>query len=123
MNLFNTGKQENHEQCNTNEVLENIALNDKNWFGTGGKARFFCTPNDVYSFIQNLEFAKTNHLEIFILGDGANVLISDYGFNGIVIKPNMKEVVQSPINSEYTAVRAETGVLLDDLILLSNWYR
>lgn len=97
-------------------IQENISLADKNWFKTGGNARFFCEPTTALEFQQALTFAKNNTLEIFILGDGANILISDDGFDGLVIKPQLKDITIINQNDSQALVQAGAGVKFHDLI-------
>ncbi|MCF7899402.1 UDP-N-acetylmuramate dehydrogenase, partial [Candidatus Babeliales bacterium] len=58
-----------------------------------------------------LEFANTNNLDIFTLGSGANILISDSGFDGLVIKPKLNK-----ISLDNNIVTAESSVIIQDLI-------
>jgi len=71
------------------KIKENIPLKYKNWFKTGGNSKFFCEPENEKNFAQAIEFANKNNLEIFVLGEGANILISDDGFDGLTIKPKL----------------------------------
>lgn len=75
-----------------NLIQKNVTLCDKNWFKTGGPARFYAEPTNLEEFKQALAFAKNQKLEVFILGAGANVIISDQGFDGLVICPKLNEV-------------------------------
>lgn len=52
----------------------------------GGPAKYFCEPNDIDELLEALKFARRKKLQIFILGAGSNLLVSDKGFDGIVIK-------------------------------------
>ncbi len=100
-------------------ILENISLADKNWFLTGGDARYFCEPTNVAEFQEALRFAADNRLEIFVLGQGANVLISDDGFDGLVIRPQTIYLIEPKIEQEtdQTAlVTASAGCTINDLI-------
>lgn len=92
-------------------IQHNIPLHDKNWFQTGGPARYYCEPTNVQSFQEGLSWAHQQKCEHFILGQGANILISDDGFDGLVIRPHLKE-----INIHGTLVTAQAGVIMDDLI-------
>ena len=96
------------------EIQVNVSLSDKNWFQTGGKARFFCEPTTAEEFSYALNFAQKQSLELFVLGQGANILISDSGFEGLVIRPQLKTVVFND-----TLVTAGAGVDIDDLIASS----
>ncbi len=93
------------------EIKENVPLHDKNWFGTGGAARFFAQPQTAQEFADALEFAYTNKLEHCILGHGANVLISDAGFDGLIIQPDI-----STISFNNSLVTAGSGVGVPELI-------
>ena len=68
-------------------IDKNVALHDKTWFGTGGKASYYAQPRSVEDFAQAVVFARDKALAVFVLGEGANVLISDEGFDGLVIHP------------------------------------
>lgn len=73
-------------------IQQNVPLKDKNWFATGGSARFFCEPTTALEFQQALAFAHEHALPLFVLGQGANILISDEGFDGLVLRPMLKEI-------------------------------
>ncbi len=99
--------------------ITDVPLKHKNWFMTGGNARFYAEPHTAHEFEQALNFARERHLPIFVLGEGANILISDEGFNGLVIRPSLTEVVllddqDSP--ETHAFVQAGAGVKFSDLI-------
>ncbi len=93
-----------------------ISLKDKNWFGTGGNARYFNEPTTPQEFQNALAFAHTQQLPIFVLGQGANTLISDEGFNGLVIRPQLNQMTIINHADEYW-VKAGAGAHMHDLIL------
>lgn len=70
---------------------QNISLKDKNSFHIGGRARYYTLVNSKEELLEVMEFVKKEKLPFFILGEGSNVLISDKGFEGLVIKLNLKE--------------------------------
>ncbi|MDR3646542.1 MAG: UDP-N-acetylmuramate dehydrogenase [Candidatus Babeliales bacterium] len=113
MQLQNTQKT-----SQLNIIQENISLKDKNWFETGGIAKYYAQPTNSQEFAQALEFANTNKLEIFVLGEGANILISDEGFNGLVIKPQITEInfVEPNLALNLGYVTAGAGVKFQGLI-------
>ena len=55
-------------------------------------------------------------MAIFVLGHGANILISDEGFDGLVIRPQLKELTIIIQNGEYF-IKAGAGISMHDLIL------
>lgn len=76
-------------------IQKNIPLHDKNWFRTGGPAKYYAEPTSETEFQDALAFARDNNLEIFVLGEGANILISDEGFDGLVIRPRLNRICPS----------------------------
>jgi len=98
------------------QILHNIPLADKNWFGTGGSAKFYAEPTSAREFTQTLDYARTSSLEIFVLGQGANILISDEGFDGLVIRPQLNDITIAEHNGQ-VLVTAGAGVTIHDLIL------
>jgi len=73
-------------------IEENVSLKDKNWFGTGGYATHYCQPTTEKDFSEALSFAQENNLKVTLLGKGANVIISDDGFNGLIITPKLQTI-------------------------------
>lgn len=94
-------------------ITEYVPLHDKNWFATGGPARYFAAPTTAEQLQKALTFAQDKQLELFILGKGANILVSDNGFNGLVIQPHLKQITS---NKEKSLVKAGAGVSMDELI-------
>lgn len=98
------------------KIQEQVSLKDKNWFQTGGPARYFCEPITLEDFKQALMFAQEHSLEIFVLGNGANIVISDDGFDGLVIRPAKTPIILQEQSDKTTLVTAGAGVLMDELI-------
>lgn len=98
---------------NIMNIDSNVPLADKNWFLTGGSAQFFCEPTNEQEFAQALEYAQSGNLAAFVLGHGANILISDQGFNGLVIRPKLESII---INQDKGVVTAGAGVSMPELI-------
>ena len=111
MNLQQTQKMNEGQSF----IKTNLTLHDKNWFGTGGPAAYFAQPTSTIEFQQALSFAHIHKLSIFVLGQGANILISDAGFDGLVIRPNMQEISVCA-DSPTILVKAAAGVTMHDLI-------
>jgi UDP-N-acetylmuramate dehydrogenase len=97
-------------------IEQNVPLRDKNWFGTGGPARFYAAPIGAGQMTLALECAQEYNLPIFVLGQGANILISDQGFNGLVIHPQDGGINLTPLNSSEILVHVDAGVIMHDLI-------
>jgi UDP-N-acetylmuramate dehydrogenase len=95
------------------QMQKNVSLCDKNWFRTGGVARFYAEPTNRNEVVSAALFAKEQAAEIFILGEGANILISDEGFNGLVIAPKNKQIIVDIMNETLTV---GAGLSMPELI-------
>ena len=76
----------------TLEVRENVPLAPLTTFKLGGAARFFVAIRTARELEEALAFARERSLPTFVLGGGANTLISDAGFNGLVLKIEVRGV-------------------------------
>ena len=53
---------------------------------TGGPADWFARPGDMEALLELLRWADTESVEVGVVGSGSNLLISDSGFRGLVLK-------------------------------------
>lgn len=68
------------------KIKENIPLANFTTFRLGGPARFFVEVGSEDEIKEALKYAAEKSLDFFILGGGSNILVSDKGFDGLVIK-------------------------------------
>ncbi len=71
-----------------NSIELDVSLGPKTWFRLGGRARFLCQPRDVSELQAMVVRARDEQLPIRVLGAGANVLVGDRGFQGVVVVLN-----------------------------------
>lgn len=71
------------------EVREKVPLAPLTTFKVGGPARFFTEVGTQTALIQALKWAKDRDLPVFVLGGGSNLVVSDHGFDGLVIRINV----------------------------------
>lgn len=74
------------------KIEKNISLKNYCTFKTGGTADFFVVVKNIEELKQATNFAGKNSLPVFVLGGGSNLLISDEGVRGLVIKIEMKGI-------------------------------
>ena len=67
-------------------ILENQSLRQHNTFRTGGMAKYFTEPLNTEDILEAIRFAKENRLKYMIVGNGSNLLFSDEGYDGLIIK-------------------------------------
>ena len=92
-------------------VQKNVPLAPYTTFKIGGPAKFFTEVKNEKELIEALTYAEKNDLEYFVLAGGSNVLISDNGFNGLVIKIcDMRYAIRD------TRVECGAGILLSKIV-------
>ncbi|MGA9967569.1 MAG: UDP-N-acetylmuramate dehydrogenase [Terriglobales bacterium] len=67
-------------------ITENVALAPLTTLKVGGAARYFIEATSTAEVSQAVEFSKSADLPLFILGGGSNLVISDAGWPGLVLK-------------------------------------
>lgn len=65
---------------------KNILLKNHTTFRIGGRAEYFFEAKTKKDLIGVINFAKEIKLPFFILGGGSNLLVSDKGYKGLVVK-------------------------------------
>jgi UDP-N-acetylmuramate dehydrogenase len=66
-------------------VRSNVPLGSLTTYKVGGPARWFCEPGDLEELRSILELVPAS-TEIVVLGRGSNVVVSDAGIDGLVIR-------------------------------------
>ena len=67
-------------------VIENVSMKKYCTFKAGGEARYFAEPSSEEELGKLLSIAKETGIETIVIGNGSNILFSDNGFDGLVIK-------------------------------------
>jgi UDP-N-acetylmuramate dehydrogenase len=93
------------------KVLRDAPLSGYTRFGIGGPADLFAGTHDPASFIDAWRIAHASGLDTVVIGDGTNLIVSDDGFRGVVLK-----LSSNRIHSEGQTVHAESGASLQALV-------
>ncbi|MBU1137133.1 UDP-N-acetylmuramate dehydrogenase [Patescibacteria group bacterium] len=96
------------------KLQKNIPLAEYTTFQIGGPAKYFFNAKTIEDLIQAVEFAQSKSIAWFILGGGSNLLISDQGFDGLVIRAR-----NSGCKIQGKKIIAEAGVKLSNLVKFS----
>lgn len=67
-------------------IQKDMQLSKYTTFKTGGNAEYLATPGRFSELLTALEFADKNDLPITIIGGGSNILVSDKGIKGLVLR-------------------------------------
>lgn len=92
-------------------VLREIPLSRYTRFGIGGAADLLAETADPARFIDAWRIARASGLDTVVIGGGTNLIVSDAGFRGIVLK-----LSNSRIHSDGLNVHVESGATLQSLV-------
>lgn len=67
------------------QILENEPMSKHTSFKVGGVARYFAKAESPDDLKKSLDLAREKGLPFFILGNGTNLLVSDKGFDGVIV--------------------------------------
>jgi len=99
-----------------NKIQENIELKNLTTLKIGGAARFFVSTESEEEVVEAVKFADENDLQIFVLGGGSNVLISDKGFDGLVLQINLRGIEIKKEDGDDVIVSAKAGEDWDEFV-------
>ena len=71
-------------------VREHVPLASLTTLGVGGPARYFVEARTESEVCEAVRFAQSRNLPLFVLGGGSNLLVSDAGFSGLVLKVSLR---------------------------------
>ena len=80
-------------------------------FGIGGPADLYAETESVEAFIEATEAARASGIPTMTIGGGTNLIVSDAGFRGIVLRYRAAGLVAA-----HGRVVAQAGAVLQDLV-------
>ncbi|WP_143961510.1 UDP-N-acetylmuramate dehydrogenase [Litoribacter populi] len=104
-------------------IQENISLKEYNTFGIDKKARFFAEAHTVEDILDGLEVAKRENLELFVLGGGSNILLTQ-DIDALVLKINLPGINVIEELDHSVLVKVGAGEVWHDFVLKAisqNW--
>lgn len=97
------------------EIQYKVALKNYTTFKTGGFARLFCVVSSREEFIEAVMFAIKEQTPFYVLGGGSNILVSEKGFDGLVIKVATQGIIFKE-EGESIIMKVEAGILWDECV-------
>lgn len=94
------------------EVKENEPLKEHTTFKIGGDAKYYAEPKNIKELKKLLEICKSTNMRYFIIGNGSNLLVSDSGFDGLIISLKNFNDMKIQKNKEFESVCVGAGINL-----------
>ncbi len=92
-------------------VLANTQLSAHTRFRIGGPAAVLCDASDSASFTEALRTVQTLALPRIVIGGGTNLIVSDLGFDGVVLRYTGARVARNGM-----VLRVEAGAILQEVV-------
>ncbi len=106
-------------------LKKNYPLSKLTTMGVGGPARFLVRVKNKTELLEALEWAKEQAKPVLVLGGGSNVVVSDRGFDGLVIIITIKGWQVIKQTQQAVWLKAGAGEILDELVkraVANNWW-
>jgi UDP-N-acetylmuramate dehydrogenase len=97
------------------QFLEEVPLAPFTTFQIGGPARWFAEAVSEADIAAGIAFALERQLPLFILGGGSNLLVSDAGFSGLVLRIAIRGITSTGENGR-PIISAAAGEDWDGLV-------
>lgn len=92
-------------------VSTNVPLSRYTRFGIGGPADLYAETGSAEAFVAAMTAARASGVETVVIGGGTNLIVSDRGFRGIVLRYRADRLMAA--NGR---VHADAGAVLQDLV-------
>lgn len=92
-------------------LREHVPLAPLTTFKVGGVARYYSEASGALELSEAYDYAEKHKLPLYVLGGGSNVLFSDQGFPGIVVR-----IVDGGIRVDADRITAGAGVSLFSVV-------
>ena len=94
-------------------------------FKIGGPAQLYLEVETIEDLVASVTHARNLGVSVFIVGGGSNIIVSDKGIKGLVIKNNCRKfdvasmggkIVNGKIDVSGAFVMAQSGVIMNQLV-------
>ena len=100
-------------------IREQVPLAPLTTLGVGGPSRYFAEADSESDVRVALQFAESHHVPHFVLGGGSNLLVSDRGFDGLVLKIALRGIEQVANEGDRVVFNVAAGEDWDDFVALA----
>ena len=104
-------KEELKTICPSEHISFEEPMSRHTSFRIGGPAECYVVPKDAEELKQVILFAKANAIPFTVIGNGTNLLVSDEGIRGIVIRMEDGTFGETGTDGDRVIYRADAGVL------------
>lgn len=93
-------------------IIEKEPMKRHTTFKIGGFADEFCEAENIRDIFSAIKYAEEKNIPLFVMGNGSNLLVSDKGIRGLVLKLSDRFARYEILGD---TIKAESGILLSSL--------
>ncbi len=97
------------------QLKQNFPLKDATTLSIGGPAKSFISVKTEPNLKDAIKYTKENSLNFLVIGSGSNLLVSDEGFDGLIIKNEITGIEQYE-----DTLTVKSGTILQELVDYAN---
>ncbi|MDA8018425.1 MAG: UDP-N-acetylmuramate dehydrogenase [Thermoanaerobaculia bacterium] len=101
---------------NSLELENDVSMAGLTTLAVGGPARYVATCRDTAGIHAALDFARRERLPVFLLGGGSNLLVSDGGFDGLVLRISDSSLHLNKDGADHVEVSVGAGARWDPFV-------
>lgn len=115
---FETFLEDLYNVLDPNKIRQNEPMSKHSTFRAGGNAKVLISPSTINELTSAIEILKQNHMKYVVVGNGSNLIVSDDGYDGAIIKTTNI----NSINVHNNVIEANCGAFLPSVgkIALEN---
>lgn len=95
---------------------ENFQLSKITALQIGGPAKKFVTVKSEEGLQEAIDYAKQNNIDYLVIGRGSNLLVSDDGIDGLIIKNEIAGITTSKVGIDSFEANVKSGTPLQELV-------
>ena len=100
-------------------IRENVPLAPLTTLQIGGPARFYAELQSSDEILAGFNWSARRGIPVFVLGGGSNIVVSDQGFPGLVIRNAISGIQIQDETAESSLLTAGAGDQWDDVVKLA----
>lgn len=97
------------------KVTRDEPMSKHNSLRVGGPASMFVTARTVEELVTAVLFAREQGIPYLVIGNGTNILVGDYGINGLVIHNKVQDISHKLVEERQSVWHVASGLLFSRL--------
>jgi UDP-N-acetylmuramate dehydrogenase len=98
------------------KIDENVSLKDYSAMKLGGNTRYFTEVSGEEELAEAIMWAQEKQLRVRVIGEGYNIVFTDEGYDGLLIRNVIKGFAVTEENETSTTIKIGAGEKWDEIV-------